>query len=304
MSVSFQDQHVLELSNEILLDIEGNRISASAIVLKADRLASLVGNDQISEWLYYEKHGYTTSEEAKKYLYMTSRVLGSPTHRIAYGSISTQESSIESTLIRIEDLKRNPESPKPLARYAATRTVDVLSNALIEYRKIISRVLATIHKFASGVYYEKLFSNITKDLFTEYKDKVDSKLAGKCGAVLDKVPAVFRRLEEEDSEAISHALTSCRRIIDAFADSVYPPRQPITGGDGKEILLTDRHHLNRINEFVKEKTDSASRRQKLRRTLSDIYDRVSAGVHSDVSPEEARGLFIQTYVVLGEIISL
>jgi hypothetical protein len=38
--------------------------------------------------------------------------------------------------------------------------------------------------------------------------------------------------------------------------------------------------------------------------MADIYGRASAGVHDDVTVEEARFIFLQTYVVIGELLSL
>jgi hypothetical protein len=39
-------------------------------------------------------------------------------------------------------------------------------------------------------------------------------------------------------------------------------------------------------------------------SYKNLYDRVSATVHSDVTLEEARSLFLETYLLLGEIITL
>lgn len=35
-----------------------------------------------------------------------------------------------------------------------------------------------------------------------------------------------------------------------------------------------------------------------------IYDRVSSGVHNDIDCEEAKSLFFNTYLILGEILTL
>ena len=59
--------------------------------------------------------------------------------------------------------------------------------------------------------------------------------------------------------------------------------------------------LNRINAFVHTCGVRGGRADRLRRGLSDIYRRVSTGVHSDVDGHEARYLFLTTYLLLGEI---
>jgi len=42
----------------------------------------------------------------------------------------------------------------------------------------------------------------------------------------------------------------------------------------------------------------------MNKNLGALYDRVPAGVHSDVAIDEARALVLNTYLLLGEIISL
>ena len=160
-----------------------------------------------------------------------------------------------------------------------------------------------IHSFASKTYRERAFSTTAENIFEQFKAKIDSLLDQFCGEVLEKVPAVYNRLAEGDSESISQALTTCRRIIDSFADAVYPLRDSIIK-DGREIKLGQQYVLNRIEQFVSECVTSASRQKRLRRTSHDLYDRVCAGIHADVTPEEAQCLFLITYQLLGELILL
>lgn len=46
------------------------------------------------------------------------------------------------------------------------------------------------------------------------------------------------------------------------------------------------------------------RRDRLSRTLHDIWELASAGDHSDIDVVQARYAFLQTYVVIGEILAL
>jgi len=61
--------------------------------------------------------------------------------------------------------------------------------------------------------------------------RIDILIAQRAGDVLQKIPSVYNRLSEGDPEAVSHAQTSCRRIIDAFADAVYPPTDEAIDAD-------------------------------------------------------------------------
>ena len=97
-------------------------------------------------------------------------------------------------------------------------------------------------------------------------------------------------------------MNTCRRIINAFADAVYPPREEKLRLDGTEYDLGKEKYLTRIYVLLREKCTSESRRQRLNKTLREVHERVSAGVHSDVTLEEAKTLFLQTYLTIGEII--
>jgi hypothetical protein len=68
--------------------------------------------------------------------------------------------------------------------------------------------------------------------------------------------------------------------------------------------LGKKNVLNRINAYVSKRTESKSRRQKVRQMLGGVYDRTNAGVHDTVTQNEAKAVLFGTYLVLGEIISL
>jgi hypothetical protein len=112
------------------------------------------------------------------------------------------------------------------------------------------------------------------------------------------------RLADGDSEAISQALTTVRRIIDSFADSIFTPSDETKQMNGNDVSLGANRHQNRINAYVYQRINSKSRKTKIRQNLSNLYDRVSTGVHNDVSPEEASSLFLNTYLLLGEVLHI
>jgi len=99
-------------------------------------------------------------------------------------------------------------------------------------------------------------------------------------------------------------MNTCRRLIDAFADAVYPPQDEPIDVNGQRLEVKKSHVLNRIDAFVHRQTESKSRKTRLRQAMRGIYERVSTGVHSDVTASEARFLFLETYAILGEILAL
>jgi hypothetical protein len=59
---------------------------------------------------------------------------------------------------------------------------------------------------------------------------------------------------------------------------------------------------NRLIAYVRERINSNSRRERLRQTLTHLWDRASGGVHANIDIDEARALFLSTYMYLGELI--
>ena len=118
-------------------------------------------------------------------------------------------------------------------------------------------MLALIHTFVTETYYERVFSDLAQDTFEKYKAKVDRLIAANSGNVLQKIPAVVDRLTEGDEEAVSQALTTCRRILEAFADSIFPASDETIDLGGNTLRLDASRHQNRINAYVAKRTTSA-----------------------------------------------
>lgn len=170
--------------------------------------------------------------------------------------------------------------------------------------EIKSRVLVNLHSFVCKIYYEKQFDNLSESIFEDYKRDVDTLIGDLCGEVLEQIPLVMSRLADGDQESISQALTTCRRIIDSFADAIFPPTQDNIEISGNQLSLGANQHQNRINAFVHQHTESKSRKKRIKQNLSNLYDRVSTGVHNKITAEEARGLFLNTYLLIGEVLHL
>lgn len=307
MSEQSRSEHILELARELLDDIELSRTSAENLVLKASRLARWVGSDEIRNWLKLEMGGYNDSNEISlKYMGITGRWTNYEKMQGYWGPLAQQEATIVALKAKMSAL-RTPDSSGELAYVAVanvTKALDQTANNISTLSAIKSRVLARLHTFVSEVYYEKEFDSLSESIFERYKKAVDTLIVEKCGDVIEKIPSVMSRLSEGDEESISQALVTCRRIIEAFADSIFPPTEETIEIGGNVLRLDSSKHQNRINAYVHQRTQSHSRKQKIRQNLSNLFDRVSTGVHGDVTAEEANSLFLNTYLFLGEILHL
>jgi hypothetical protein len=229
------------------------------------------------------------------------------TTRVGYwGSIAVQEAAIEAAEAEMEVVKNFKPSDTYSAMQLYNQQLETrkLANNIATYKRIRSKVIATIQDFASNTYYEKLFSRKAGDIFAQYSERIDILLADKVGEIVTMLPSVFERLNSDDGEAVNQALLSCRRILDAAIDKLYPPSDThIMLGDEKLVVNTEKTK-NRFKVYIHQRTKSKSVQEKLMGNIRVLYDRTSTAIHKDVTREEAQALVLHLYVTLGEILTL
>ena len=172
---------------------------------------------------------------------------------------------------------------------------------LVTLASVAKKVRRQLHGFAVSAFHRFAFDEVANAIFERHRNSVDTILTQTAPEVIEKIPAIYDRLVNGDSEAVSQAMSSCRRMIAAFADIVYPAQQDSDREGGTEHTLKQSAVLNRIQQYMKERIASGSRIDRLNKTLRGLYERVSAGMKSDITAEEAQSLFILTYMTLGEI---
>ena len=305
--VQSRSEYVLELAKELLDDIELSRLPAEALLLKASRLARWVGSEEIKYWIGLEMKGYNSSNETSlKYMDKTGRWTDRDAGKGYWGPLAQHEAAIEAENIKLKTIT-TPDTSGDFAFRVMQMYQNQLAsttNYISKLSGIKSKVLSHLHNFVTEVYYEKEFDNLSESIFEKYKSEVDTLISEHAGDVLERIPSIMSRLSEGDQESISQALTTVRRIIDSFADSIFPPTDGTISMGGNEVTLGANRHQNRINAFVYQRIESKSRKTKVRQNLANLYDRVSNGVHNDVTAEEARALFLNTYLLLGEILHI
>ena len=289
---------IVALAKELLDDIELSRLSAESLLLKTMRLARLVDAEELKKWLLCELTGYPmpdpTVDEYMRSMGRGINTYDSEAYRAPLAQIEANITfmKLQMQALRVPDISyssANPENWASSDQMIISAPIDnvikkatSLSNLIVQLSGIRSRVIAHIHIFVVSVYHEKVFSSLAESIFERYKSRIDILIAQRAGDVLEKIPSIYNRLAEGDQEAISHAQTSCRRIIEVFADAVYPPTDETIQADGRPPLNA-ANSRERINQYIRGKTSSKSRRDKLRQTLANLYNRVSTAVHSDVT---------------------
>jgi hypothetical protein len=304
--VTSKSEHTLELVQDLLDDLELGRSSVEKLILKTSRLARIVGADEVKEWLRFELGGfYSDNDISLKYMTLTGRWTNRDENKGYWIPLAQIEARIDADKAKLS-VMRTPDSSGDhnYAVHHATRAMNDTTTNISKLSGIRSKVIALLHKFITDVYYEKVFDNLSESIFESYKREVDHLITENCGDMLEQIPTVMERLSSGNSEAISHALTTCRRIIESFADSIFPPSDETMKIGDNDLKLDASKHQNRINAYIHQRCDSKSRKQRFRQNLANLFDRVSTGVHKDVTTEEAKALFLNTYLFLGEVLHL
>ena len=316
--------HIVALSTALLEDIELSRLPPEQLLLKAARLARLVDDEETAKWLRLELNGYCNDETSRAFMLRFGRLNCAEAKNgyfQPFAGVSSAIASMQTQIqqLRVPDLQFAPSSANPSERVtgwgdSAVRAiakpasdvlqrVQALTTAVTNMASIRSRVLSAIHDFAVSVYYEKAFAGLAESIFERHKTAIDDLLKVNAPDVLQKLPAIYDRLTADDQEAISQALNSVRRMIRAFADAVYSPGKGTVEFKGTRYEIGSDKVLNRIKLFLNAGCSSETRCERLNKNLRKVHERASAGTHTDVTSEEARALFLQAYLTLGEMVS-
>ncbi|MGW3097833.1 AbiTii domain-containing protein [Streptomyces sp. NPDC001102] len=303
-----RQEEAIRIADELLADIELKRLKASEVVLKASRVARLVGHAELMELLAFERNGYPTDGSASEWIGRAGRWADVEKGTFYSQSIAKVEAETTSSQQAIDAMRGGGNYSGDVALLASrdhdTRILQSSLN-LSTWTGICGQVVATVYDMVTEIYHELLFSELQASLFADTQEMVDGALAAASGDALGKIERISDRLRDGDPESVSQALTTCRRLIDSTADYVFPAREdPYLIGDEVNLTVGPQQVLNRLQAHTHAGGASKSRRDRLRRTLYDLYGRCSAGTHAEVTVDEARFIFLQTYIALGEILSL
>jgi hypothetical protein len=176
--------------------------------------------------------------------------------------------------------------------------------------EVVERATHRAFTYLCTVERDLSYVGVNADIFERHRRRVESFLAQISPRVLEQFTAAYRRTREDDPESKTHALTTCRRILESVADVVYPPRpEPVADSGGKTRKVGAENYVNRLWMFASEAMSGSTQSKLLLATLEDFGARIDAvhsqankGVHADVAAAEVDTCVMQTYLLAGEIL--
>ncbi|HSW43453.1 MAG TPA: hypothetical protein VLM76_13165 [Patescibacteria group bacterium] len=231
---------------------------------------------------------------------------------ISVGEIETQIELLEAHL----EASKPPAGLAPLDLYYANQgyhKARAQTQPMIrDLKSILSRIRARLHTFLVQTEAALAVAQTATSTFERTRRFVDGRLGAVAPDALEKLQAAYERADAGHSEALSHALTSCRRVLQSVADVLYPATGTVViGSDGKSREMTADKYRNRLWQYVSEHASSDTGRRITTATVEELGRKVnildelsSKGVHGQVTLEEVDQCVLQTYLLVGELLRL
>jgi hypothetical protein len=329
-----RQQEAKDAAYALLDELEVGDKPILSSIMKAKRVARLLSDEDAQRWLDLEATGYPQSfnisslGSCRRYGLSSGRFTTDGKYYVS--SAPQYEAQVRSSELKLRNMQF-PTSLSPSISSANTNeftgmqlgnamkgvvqnfntTVKGLSIIYHHEVKMISGLRSGLHNYAADCYHSLAFGDVAEGLFVEARRSVDNYVREIAPKAAEQLVSAFDRFDAGGAEALSHALTSCRRLLQTVADALYPPSDtPAIDKSGKERKVGAEQYKNRllmhIETSISSKTSAdilSSEMTHIATRLDSFYEKACKGVHADVTEDEVRLVLVSTYVFLGEILT-
>ncbi|MFA9466062.1 MAG: hypothetical protein ACERKN_17420 [Velocimicrobium sp.] len=321
------------LTEDILRNIELSEIALSKVILKGLRLCRLLGDLDGVLLFSFEASGYPENDDGKmtNAAWRISKIAGRRYYKSEENESGEVKKKEYAYLILVNQLENHIETGKLRIQAAQDPTAysgeitplaisytkngkerQVIANDISQQTKWIGKISGSLYNYVLDIYSKLRYGNIMEDIFTECRLEVNSKLIELCPEAIKKFNSVYDNIDSRNSEDWANAIHSCRRILNDFADSIYPPSEvPIMLEGGKTIKVGKDQYINRMIQYISNKSKSNTYASIVGSDLKSIGERIDAvnnavckGTHSNLTKNEASRYLIHTYLLISDILNL
>lgn len=161
------------------------------------------------------------------------------------------------------------------------------------------------HKYLCDLHDELKFSGTITSSFDLLKNAVDDRLLDLDPEIAEQLMLAFKSVSSSNKEEWSHALTTCRRLLESLADKLYPASDLVIG----KRTFKQSQFVNRLWQFMNDSIESESNRELaqahvnfLGSWLEKTNKLTNKGVHDDVSQLEATKALFHLYLMLADLL--
>ena len=218
----------------------------------------------------------------------------------SYQSIYTGPTSSEYVVEKYQDVLN-----------ALSQRKDAISELIKNYRSLLSKIKNSVYNYVLNINLQLRFETVTESIFQNTKVVVDKKLADVCPSAMKKFVAAYNRLDSDNPEEWSQAMSSCRNVLKEFADYVFPAqKENYRKKNGEELVVSDDKYKNRLLAFIDKSTSGdkgkflASRVADLEIRIHTLNDLLSKGTHVGLDLQDVRICVLDAYLLIGSLIGL
>lgn len=325
-------EKALEACEKVIDGIEDSTITTESALLQCSKIARLTNDEENLIWLQYEYGGYPKNNDGRVIsdawniaykkgrgyqkdgkLYIFTELASELEEKItaqqkAVGNFTTNGASVsgELALLAMDRLTTNVHRS----------TITMVADVAIAQKRLAS-LKAQYYEYALKKHIELNFGNVATDVFARYREQVDLAFSELSKETLLKLQAIEGKINSGNPEMYSQALTTCRRLFESTAVELFSKHFPdykdkvYKTKSGAEIDVSGNHYKNKLSAVI-EKLEGKSMKKTLVGSnviyLLDWIDNLSnlqcEGVHSDITKEDAERCILQTYMCLGDVLTL
>ena len=275
----------LEACEKVVDGIEDGTITTESALLQCSKIARLTNDEENLIWLQYEYGGYPRNTEGK---------IISDAWNIAYkkGRGYQENGNVHRS------------------------TITMVSDVAVAQKRLAS-LKAEYYEYALKKQIELTFGNVATNVFMRYRERVDIAFSELSKETLLKLQAIEGKLESGNPEMYSQALTTCRRLFESTAVELFIKYFPnytnktYKTKSGVEIDVSGDHYKNKLSAVIEKLEDKSPKKTivgsnviYLLDWIDNLIDLQCKGVHSDITKEDAERCILQTYMCLGDVLTL
>ena len=325
-------EKALEACEKVIDGIEDSTITTESALLQCSKIARLTNDEENLIWLQYEYGGYPKNNDGRVIsdawniaykkgrgyqkdgkLYIFTELASELEEKItaqqkAVGNFTTNGASVsgELALLAMDRLTTNVHRS----------TITMVADVAIAQKRLAS-LKAQYYEYALKKHIELNFGNVATDVFARYREQVDLAFSELSKETLLKLQAIEGKINSGNPEMYSQALTTCRRLFESTAVELFSKHFPdykdkvYKTKSGAEIDVSGNHYKNKLSAVIEKLEDKSMKKTLVGSNviyLLDWIDNLSnlqcEGVHSDITKEDTERCILQTYMCLGDVLTL
>lgn len=319
----------LNLCQELISDLELSRLPLANCFMKGCRLARLLNDGQHLEIFQYELSGYPTSPEGidptifelcrKANRISKSKDKEGNTKEYAFTtSVEQLTTDIDVAKTRLEFGRPQPvniSSANPHQHvHAPMRNIPVetdLAKNIQKFTGYLSSRRSFLYSYSLDRLFELQLSSAAESIFDQYRSRIDNLMTKHIKDELRRLESISKNIASENPEDWANAVHTCRRLLQALANQVYPPSEVAVVRNGKTIKVNADNYINRLIIFSEDRMSSdvgksivGSELRLLGDRMDAVFNAVQKGSHAEVTLEESQRYIIHTYLILGDVLEL